>query len=341
MPENPQWSDQQDQSGAVDAIDDTPAGFESGDETAAVDAELNKVTDPLLADDAADEYENPSAAAADELTSVDADAAIATQTETDAGVVETPVDQAVDLDGAEAAAEDADAAPAAADGGTPAPAAAAATEDEPEELDLRESLMMQPGDWYVIHSYAGYEKRVKANLEKRRETLDLEDRIFQVEVPEEEVWEVRKGEKKKVRRIKLPGYVLVRMDLDDETWGAVRHTPGVTGFVGNAQHPHPLSIDEVVRMLQPPEPAKPAAAAADSGLSADTGSTGGASPSTPTVVVSDFSVGDVVTVIDGPFATLQASISEVNAEGQKLTAMVELFGRDTPVELRFDQVERA
>ena len=326
MSEHPQSSDRQDKSDdpVLDAVDDTPAGFESGDETAAVDAELSSVSDPLLADDAADEYETSSAASAAEVTSVDADAAIATQTETDADVLSTPVDQAVDLDGAESAAED-----------------ATTAKDSPEEPDLRESLMMQPGDWYVIHSYAGYEKRVKANLEKRRETMDLEDRIFQVEVPEEEVWEVRKGEKKKVRRIKLPGYVLVRMDLDDETWGAVRHTPGVTGFVGNAQHPHPLSIDEVVRMLQPPEPAKPAAVAADGGGEAEGGAGTGTTATKPAVIVSDFSVGDVVTVIDGPFATLQASISEVNAESQKLTAMVELFGRDTPVELRFDQVERA
>lgn len=205
-------------------------------------------------------------------------------------------------------------------------------------LDLRESLLMQPGDWYVIHSYAGYEKRVKANLERRRETLNLEHLIFQVEVPEEEVVEFRKGEKKRVRRIKLPGYVLVRMDLDDDTWGAVRHTPGVTGFVGGAQHPQPLTIDEVVRMLQPPEPVKPAASAAEGAPAA--AKTGGATAAKQ-VVVSDFAVGDVVTVIDGPFATLQATISEVSAEGAKLTALVELFGRDTPVELRFDQVERA
>ncbi len=317
MSENPQWSDQAEQphDPAIDAIDDSPVGAESGDETAAVDAELSQVDDPALADDDSDEFENPSPEAAEELTQVDAEAAIATQTETDAEVVAEPV---TDL-------------PAAA---PPADAAA----EEPVE-DLRDSLMMQPGEWYVVHSYAGYEKRVKANLEKRRETLDLEDRIFQVEVPEEEVWEVRKGEKKKVRRIKLPGYVLVRMDLDDETWGAVRHTPGVTGFVGNAQNPHPLSIDEVVRMLQPPEPAKPAAAAADA--TADISGGGGDAKQQQTVVVTDFAVGDVVTVIDGPFATLQATISEVNGESQKLTAMVELFGRDTPVELRFDQVERA
>ena len=212
----------------------------------------------------------------------------------------------------------------------------AVEEPQEEEFDLRESLIMQPGDWYVIHSYAGYEKRVKANLERRSETMNLEERLFQVEVPEEEAWEFRKGEKKKVRRIKLPGYVLVRMELDSDTWGAVRHTPGVTGFVGSATDPVPLSIDEVVRMLAPPEPAKPAAGAAEA-VAGD----GQETPVAATPVVADFNVGDIVTVIDGPFATLQATISEVIMESQKLTAEVELFGRDTPVELRFDQVERA
>jgi transcriptional antiterminator NusG len=309
--EQPTWSDETAQatSEATSAQDSLADPFASTDETAAVDAMVGKVNDPTLADDSADEFENSSDAAAVETTEVESEAAIADQDAADGQVVEESA--------AEATADDADAEP-----------------------DLRESLMMQPGDWYVIHSYAGYEKRVRANLERLRETLNLEDRIFACEVPEEEVWEFRKGEKKKVRRIKLPGYVLVRMELDDETWGAVRHTPGVTGFVGNAQNPQPLSIDEVVRMLQPPEQTKPTAAAAqDTDDAAGTGKPSGAAPAA--VVVSDFAVNDIVTVIDGPFATLQATISEVIAESQKLTAMVELFGRDTPVELRFDQVERA
>jgi transcriptional antiterminator NusG len=210
--------------------------------------------------------------------------------------------------------------------------------DEPvDEMDLRESLIMAPGDWYVIHSYAGYEKRVKANLERRSETMNQEDSIFQVEVPEEDVWEFRMGEKKKVRRIKLPGYVLVRMELDGESWGVVRHTPGVTGFVGSANDPVPLSIDEVIRMLQPPDTAKASAEATDDSET----SSGEAKSTSGTPIVTDFNVGDIVTVIDGPFATLQATISEVIIESQKLTAEVELFGRDTPVELRFDQVERS
>ncbi len=330
MSEQPTWSDETSNPIAeaapdTTALDNASDPFSAAedtstvDETAAVAAEPAAVTDPLLADDSADEFENSGDAAADEVTQVESEAAIADQGASDGQVV---AESAAEATADEASADEASA-------------------EEPEELDLRESLMMQPGDWYVIHSYAGYEKRVKANLERLRETLNIEDRVFQVEVPEEEVWEFRKGEKKKVRRIKLPGYVLVRMDLDDETWGAVRHTPGVTGFVGNAQNPQPLSIDEVVRMLQPPEPAKPAAAVGSGGAEAGSSAQGGGAPSTQTVVVSDFGVGDVVTVIDGPFATLQATISEVNGESQKLTAMVELFGRDTPVELRFDQVERA
>ncbi|MFN8125377.1 MAG: transcription termination/antitermination NusG family protein [Candidatus Nanopelagicales bacterium] len=327
MSEQPTWSDRAEMP-AESAVESTPDPFATTDETAAVDAEVGTVTDPLLADDASDQFENPSAAAAAEVSDAEDVAAMAQEDDGD-----------IAPEAQESATEAGEASDTPADDATAAPALDGA--DDEAEPDLRESLMMQPGDWYVIHSYAGYEKSVKANLERRRETLNLEDRIFQVEVPEEEVWEFRKGEKKKVRRIKLPGYVLVRMDLDDETWGAVRHTPGVTGFVGNSTDPMPLSIDEVVRMLQPPETAKPAAAAVgDLGGEPTTGAAGGTTtPATP--VVSDFSVGDIVTVIDGPFATLQATISEVMAESQKLTAMVELFGRDTPVELRFDQVERA
>lgn len=326
MTDQPTWSDgpavPAETGDGTTAVDSAPDPFASTDETAAVQSELSEVTDPDLAPDEATQFENSSDAAAAEVTQVEDEAAIAQQPASDGDV----------------AAADDDASPSAGDAGVDV---GTGEIDEAGEPDLRESLMMQPGEWFVIHSYAGYEKRVKANLERRRETMNLEDRIFQVEVPEEEVWEFRKGEKKRVRRIKLPGYVLVRMDMDDETWGAVRHTPGVTGFVGSAQNPQPLSIDEVVRMLQPPETSKPAAAATPDSAAQQAASSGGAAPAAQTVVVSDFSVGDVVTVIDGPFATLQATISEVNGESQKLTAMVELFGRDTPVELRFDQVERA
>ncbi|MFN8156509.1 MAG: transcription termination/antitermination protein NusG [Candidatus Nanopelagicales bacterium] len=183
------------------------------------------------------------------------------------------------------------------------------------------------GDWYVIHSYAGYENKVKTNLESRITSLNMEDQIFQVEVPMEEVFEIKAGQKKLVRRNKFPGYVLVRMDLTDASWGTVRHTPGVTGFVGHGHQPAPLSLDEVVSILAPVPEKKPGQPA----------TTGG--PATEVTVV-DFSVGDSVTVIDGPFATLHATISEINADAQKVTGLVEIFGRETPVELGFGQIQK-
>ncbi len=209
-------------------------------------------------------------------------------------------------------------------------------EDE-EDVDpvqaFREEQLGLPGLWYVIHSYAGFEKRVKTNLETRINTLNMEDYIFQVEVPIEEVTEIKQGQKKLVKRNKFPGYVLVRMDYTDDSWAAVRHTPGVTGFVGSVPEPTPLTIDEVVHILAPkPEPKK-AAAAAGGGQAAM-----GAAPARVTEV--DFGVGDSVTVIDGPFATLHATISEINIDAQKVTGLVEIFGRETPVELSFSQIEK-
>ncbi|WP_020143286.1 transcription termination/antitermination protein NusG [Terracoccus sp. 273MFTsu3.1] len=197
--------------------------------------------------------------------------------------------------------------------------------------DFKADLRTRFGDWYVIHSYAGYENRVKANLETRIQTLNMEDFIFEIEVPMEEVTEIKNGQKKQVRRVRMPGYVLVRMDLTDESWGAVRHTPGVTGFVGNAHQPVPLSIDEVFTMLAPNFEA---AAAAD-GSGASTSSSAGKD-----VRVVDFEVGESVTVMEGPFETLPATISEINPDTQKLKVLVSIFGRETPVELSFAQVAK-
>jgi transcriptional antiterminator NusG len=207
------------------------------------------------------------------------------------------------------------------------------TEPEPADpaAELREALKNAPGEWYVVHSYAGYENKVKANLETRIQNLDMEEFIFQVEVPTEEVTEIKNGQRKQVQRKVLPGYILVRMELNDGSWSAVRNTPGVTGFVGATQRPSPLSIDDVVKFLLPRgEERKPTAA----GKAA-----GGAGSSKPTVEV-DFEVGESVTVMDGPFATLPATISEVNADGQKLKVLVSIFGRETPVELSFSQVSK-
>jgi transcriptional antiterminator NusG len=202
---------------------------------------------------------------------------------------------------------------------------------------FREEMASAPGDWYVIHSYAGYENKVKANLLTRATSLNMEDYIFQVEVPIEEVVEIKNGQKKQVKRNKFPGYVLVRMDLTDESWGTVRHTPGVTGFVGQAHQPLPLSLEEVVAILAP-EPEVAAEPIAAAGGAAGGAPKAGGRPAK--VVEIDLAPGDSVTVIDGAFATLHATVSEVNIEGQKITGLVEIFGRETPVELRFDQIEK-
>ena len=207
---------------------------------------------------------------------------------------------------------------------------------EPVELDpaeeMRAALRRAPGDWYVVHSYAGYENKVKTNLETRVQTLDVEDYIFQVEVPTEEVTEIKNGQRKQVQRKVLPGYILVRMDLNDQSWGAVRNTPGVTGFVGATSKPSPLTHDDVIKFLLPRVEPKQAAGA---GGKADV-ATGSGRPS----VEVDFEIGESVTVMDGPFATLPATINEVNVNAQKLKVLVSIFNRETPVELGFSQVSK-
>jgi transcriptional antiterminator NusG len=196
--------------------------------------------------------------------------------------------------------------------------------DEIEEIDpelaiFREKLASMPGEWFVVHSYAGFEKRVKTNLQHRITSMNMEDYIFQIEVPEEEVMEVKNGQRKQVKRNIYPGYVLVRMDLTDESWSCVRNTPGVTGFVGNSHHPSPLPLDEVEKMIAPKELKKSVK---------------------PDVKLVDFSIGESVTVMDGPFATLPATISEIMPEQAKLKVLVSIFGRETPVELSFHQVQK-
>ncbi|TVZ77100.1 transcription termination/antitermination protein NusG [Streptomyces sp. BK340] len=220
------------------------------------------------------------------------------------------------------------------------------TEDEAEEAveaeaaapvdpieALRTELRSLPGEWYVIHTYAGYENRVKTNLEQRAVSLNVEDYIFQAEVPQEEVVQIKNGDRKTIKQNKLPGYVLVRMDLTNESWGVVRNTPGVTGFVGNAYDPYPLTLDEIVKMLAPEAEEKAAREAAEA--------EGKPAPQRKVEVqVLDFEVGDSVTVTDGPFATLQATINEINPDSKKVKGLVEIFGRETPVELSFDQIQK-
>ncbi|MER7570378.1 transcription termination/antitermination protein NusG [Streptomyces sp. NPDC126514] len=268
-----------------------------------------------------------------------------------------------ELDIVEGADEDLDEVEAAdAEAGEPAEEAAVHVEDETEEAEdeteaedeaeveteeaeeepaepvdpvtaLREELRTLPGEWYVIHTYAGYENRVKTNLEQRAVSLNVEDYIFQAEVPQEEVVQIKNGDRKTIKQNKLPGYVLVRMDLTNESWGVVRNTPGVTGFVGNAYDPYPLTLDEIVKMLAPEAEEKAAREAAEA--------EGKPAPQRKVEVqVLDFEVGDSVTVTDGPFATLQATINEINPDSKKVKGLVEIFGRETPVELSFDQIQK-
>jgi len=192
-------------------------------------------------------------------------------------------------------------------------------EENDENAEFRRALRTAPGDWYVVHSYAGYEKKVKGNLANRITSLNMEDYIFQVEVPEEEVMEIKNGQRKQVKRNVFPGYVLVRMELTDESWSCVRNTPGVTGFVGNAHHPSPLTLPEVENILAP-RPVKKS--------------------DKIDIRMIDFEINESVTVMDGPFATLPATIAEIMPEQGKLKVLVSIFGRETPVELSFHQVQK-
>ncbi|OAE02583.1 transcription termination/antitermination protein NusG [Arthrobacter sp. OY3WO11] len=211
---------------------------------------------------------------------------------------------------------------------TDALAAAAAKADVDPAEEFKAKLRRQEGDWYVIHSYAGYENRVKANLETRIQTLDMEDYIFEIQVPMEEVVEIKNAQRKVINRVRIPGYVLVRMDLTDASWGAVRHTPGVTGFVGNAHNPVPLRLDEVFSMLAPVFEEE----------QAEKGKPVNKQNQAPVDV--DFEVGESVIVKEGPFETLPATISEIKVESQTLVVLVSIFERETPVTLAFNQVTK-
>ncbi|WP_410668472.1 transcription termination/antitermination protein NusG [Amycolatopsis sp. cmx-4-68] len=248
--------------------------------------------------------------------------------------VSDEVDEAPSVDEVDDVAEAEEAAVADEDAPDEDVAAEPAADDEDPVAKLRAELVAAPGEWYVVHSYAGYENKVKTNLETRTQTLDVEDYIFQIEVPTEEVTEIKNGQRKQVQRKVLPGYILVRMDLNDASWSAVRNTPGVTGFVGATSRPSPLTVDEVLKFLAP-RVEKEAPAKGGKGESTAT-----AAPLGGPAVEVDFEIGESVTVMDGPFATLPATISEVNVDGQKLKVLVSIFGRETPVELSFNQVSK-
>ncbi|WKN49168.1 transcription termination/antitermination protein NusG [Nocardioides sp. Arc9.136] len=279
----------------------------------------------------------------DEGSEIELDPALDTE------VTDEDTDEAmgVDLDLPSADEVDADHALEAADDDAPADASdeEAADEevsDDAEDEDpleaFRRELWAKPGDWFVVHTYSGMENRVKSNLENRIISLNMEDYIHEIVVPTEEVAEIKNGQRKMVKRTVLPGYVLVRMDLTDESWAAVRHTPSVTGFVGHSHQPVPLSMSEVENMLAPAVVARAEAEAAAAGTAAP--ATGSATTAKKPVEVADFDVADSVMVVDGPFATLHATITEINAESQRVKALVEIFGRETPVELSFSQIQR-
>ncbi|MCH8560552.1 transcription termination/antitermination protein NusG [Nesterenkonia sp. DZ6] len=295
--------------------------------------DLSQQTEEVdAAQDAAAESAAGTEAAEDTSAAVETDA----QTEAEIG------EDAEGADAAPAEAEtDSDAQPEdAAEGEGDEPVATETDAEVPEEeksyeeraAALKSTLRRQLGDWYVVHTYAGYEKRVKSNLETRIQTQDMEDHIFEIEVPMEEVVEIKGTQRKVVSRVRIPGYVIVRMELTDASWGVVRHTPGVTGFVGNAHDPHPLSSDEVFDMLSDHLLGKPDAPKHGAG---EDGSAAAASD-----IKVDFEIGESVTVTDGPFATLPASISEIHADSRQLVVLVSIFERETPVTLNFNQVEK-
>ncbi|MEU3724770.1 transcription termination/antitermination protein NusG [Streptomyces sp. NPDC031705] len=300
---------------------------------------VESVEDELDIVEAADAVDPDEAELADaEAGAAAEEAALHVEDEVDAEADGAEAEEAADADIADEIADedaedeaDIEAVEAEAEADEEAPAEPAEPVDPIQAL--REELRLLPGEWYVIHTYAGYEKRVKANLEQRAVSLNVEEFIYQAEVPEEEIVQIKNGERKNVRQNKLPGYVLVRMDLTNESWGVVRNTPGVTGFVGNAYDPYPLTLDEIVKMLAPEAQEKAAKQAAEeAGLPA---------PAVKrTIEVLDFEVGDSVTVTDGPFATLQATINEINPDSKKVKGLVEIFGRETPVELSFDQIQK-
>jgi transcription termination/antitermination protein NusG len=265
----------------------------------AAEHEGQQESEPVAAADAADSADD-AAYVVDDVVVDDAPAAGVD----DAAEAEAGPEAEAGADDAEAGADDAEAEVVA------DPAA-----------EFSRQLRMLPGDWYVVHSYAGYENRVKANLESRTQSLNMEDYIFQIEVPVHQVTEIKGGKRQQVAEKVLPGYILVRMDLTDQSWAAVRNTPGVTGFVGLSSRPSPLSLDEVAALLapEPEEQVKEAEAKR-------------------TVV--EYEPGESVTVMDGPFATLPATVNEINPDTQKLKVLVSIFGRETPVELSFDQVAK-
>ena len=320
--------DDEDSDEGDDAEDVTEYSADDEAEDGAAD-EDDSDAEPLVVVAAADAAEDAEVVTEDDVD--DAAEELAEETaETTLDDVEEPAAEPDEVVYASDDSDDSEAAPAEVE-----PEALVEPEEPGDPLEeLRSTLRSQIGDWYVVHTYSGMENRVKGNLENRINSLNMEDYIFEIIVPTEEVAEIKNGQRRMVKRTVLPGYVLVRMDLTDESWSTVRHTPSVTGFVGNSQKPVPLSLEEVEKMLAP------AVVAAAEAAAAETGAAPTKTAAKKKVEVADFGVGDSVMVVDGPFATLHATITEINADAQRIKALVEIFGRETPVELSFSQIQK-
>jgi len=340
--------DDEDEDPGDDEDDDDDEEYSADDEAEEGPADDDDSDDePVVAVAAADAAEDDEVVTVSDVEDAAEELAAETaETAADDSTEEEPADDELVFSSADSgttSAEDEDETDDDADVDAFAAAAAAVQADEeeaePEEPgdpleELRSRLRSQIGDWYVVHTYSGMENRVKGNLENRINSLNMEDYIFEIIVPTEEVAEIKNGQRRMVKRTVLPGYVLVRMDLTDESWSTVRHTPSVTGFVGNSQKPVPLSLEEVEKMLAPAVVAAAEAAAAEAGAAP------AKTAAKKKVEVADFGVGDSVIVVDGPFATLHATITEINADAQRIKALVEIFGRETPVELSFSQIQK-
>ncbi|MEV4689344.1 transcription termination/antitermination protein NusG [Microbacterium sp. LWH3-1.2] len=296
------------------------------DETAETEAAAEVINDSI-----AEEVAELEAEAAEEVTPYDGP-----DVNGDEDEPELDEDFVAEVDAAAAVVDDVEASVSPADA---AEAPETETEDEDEDEDpyeaFRADLRTLPGKWYVIHSYAGFERKVKANIEQRKSTLEVEEEIYQIEVPMEDVVEIKNGQRKMVTRVRIPGYVLVRMELNEDTWSVVRHTPGVTGFVGNAHNPTPLRFEEAFNMLKSLVEVKEVA-----GAKGGAAKKGAAAAARVVPAEVDFEVGETITIKEGSFAGLPGTISEIKPESGKLTVLVSLFERETPVELSFDQVTK-
>jgi len=294
-----------------------------------IDADVDNSTAAVgdVADDVTDEPQEPAEAAAD-VENSDVVPAFDADSEPDEVAVREPTEVAEEVEGEELLEE--------ASVDEEVPEEPAVKDPEQVEEELRTRLRRAPGEWYVIHTYSGHERRVKQNLETRIQTLEVEDDIYEIEVPMEEVVEIKNTERKVINRVRIPGYVLVRMEMNEDAWATVRHTPGVTGFVGNAYDPVPLSQQEVFDMLAPSllQEAAKEAEKAGAPLKGEA-----AQEAAPQVSV-DFEVGESVTVKEGPFESLPATISEVKVESQQLVVLVTIFERETPVTLGFHEVAK-